>query len=120
MCYYMDIVLQYPYQYQESSLLWSFSTFLTSIFSKIKFIINYPYTLRKKYTIIQEKNKAMYDAMRVHETEMNKVKAEYTNVLSVKKTTIDMLKTTFYQVIDALNISKITERFLKLYLELLR
>jgi len=55
----------------------------------------------------------MYDAMRVHETEMNKVKAEYTNVLSVKKTTIDMLKTTFYQVIDALNISKITEAIFK-------
>jgi hypothetical protein len=116
MCYYMDIVLQYPYQYQESSLLWSFSTFLTSIFTKIKFIINYPYTLRKKYTIIQEKNKAMDDAMRVHETEMNKVKPEYSNVLSIKNTTIDMLKTTFYQVIDALNINKITEAILKVLL----
>jgi hypothetical protein len=111
MCYYMDIVLQYPYQYQESSLLWSFSTFLTSIFTKIKFIINYPYTLRKK--IIQEKNNATYDGTRVHETEMNKVKAEYSNILSIKNTTIDMLRTTFYQVIDALNISKITEAILK-------
>src|ERR1700744_834806 len=116
MCYYMDIVLQYPYQYQESSLLWSFSTFLTSIFNKIKFIINYPYTLRKKHTIIQEKNKAMYDAMRVHETEMIKVKAEYSNVLSMKNSTINLLRTGLYEVIDALNISKITEAILKVLL----
>jgi cell division protein FtsB len=99
--YYMEMILQYLYQYQESSLLWSFSIFFTSIFSEIKFILSYPYTLGKKLyrsfiqedkiNAIKQENETMNYAVKVQEAKINVSKQEY------------------YRVNHVMNISKINE-----------
>jgi|HubBroStandDraft_5_1064220.scaffolds.fasta_scaffold24420_2 hypothetical protein len=120
--YYMEMILQYLYQYQESSLLWSFSIFFTSIFSEIKFILSYPYTLGKKLyrsfiqedkiTTIKKENEALNYAMSVQEIKLNRINEEYKKMsdsISVQEAKTNLFKNACYRANHATNISKINE-----------